>query len=152
MHLDGHHKLIRWKLVIHGGIDGYSRLITFLRVSGNNRAETVLSAFLKAVDEFGQPSRVRTDKGGENVLVAHYLQRGMNRGNIITGRSTHNQRIERFWRDLLYQLLLLFLLLSKTLGFLIQMMTLICMLYITLSYQSSRNNLMSSGKHGLVIH
>ena len=70
-HLDGHHKLIRWKLVIHGGIDGYSRLITFLRVSGNNRAETVLSAFLKAaaVDEFG----ISLPSGGENMLVAHYM-------------------------------------------------------------------------------
>ena len=27
-HIDGHHKLIRWHLVTHGGIDGYSRLIT----------------------------------------------------------------------------------------------------------------------------
>ena len=32
-HLDGHHKLIRWKIVTHGGIDGYSRLITFLECS-----------------------------------------------------------------------------------------------------------------------
>ena len=23
-HVDGYHKLIRWKIVIHGGIDGYS--------------------------------------------------------------------------------------------------------------------------------
>lgn len=26
-HLDGYHKLIRWRIVIHGAIDGYSRLI-----------------------------------------------------------------------------------------------------------------------------
>lgn len=72
-HLDGYHKLIRWRIVIHGGIDGYSRLITFLRASPNNEAESVLSAFLNAVDEFGLPSRVRTDKGGENILVARYM-------------------------------------------------------------------------------
>ena len=24
-HIDGHHKMNRWKIVIHGGIDGYSR-------------------------------------------------------------------------------------------------------------------------------
>lgn len=104
-HLDGHHKLIRWKVVTHGGIDGFSRLITFLQVSTNNYSETVLSAFLKAVDEFGLPLRVRTDYGGENVLVAEYNklghpERGCGSGSIITGRSIHNQRIERLWRDL----------------------------------------------------
>lgn len=26
-HIDGHHALVRWRLVTHGGIDGYSRLI-----------------------------------------------------------------------------------------------------------------------------
>ena len=26
-HIDGHHKLIRWRFVTHGGIDGYSRTI-----------------------------------------------------------------------------------------------------------------------------
>ena len=29
-HLDGHHSLIRWRFVIHGCIDGYSRRIIFL--------------------------------------------------------------------------------------------------------------------------
>ena len=35
--LDGYHKLIRWRIVIHGGIDGFSRLITYLKVSTNNQ-------------------------------------------------------------------------------------------------------------------
>ncbi|XP_062327720.1 uncharacterized protein LOC134028268 [Osmerus eperlanus] len=39
-HLDGNHKLIRWRIVIHGGIDGYSRLVVFLRASSNNRSST----------------------------------------------------------------------------------------------------------------
>ena len=61
-HLDGYHKLIRLRIVVHGGIDGYSRLITYLQAACNNQAETVLLAFLKAVDEYGLPSRVQTDK------------------------------------------------------------------------------------------
>lgn len=30
-HLDGHHKLIRWGIVIHGFIDGYSRLVSLVQ-------------------------------------------------------------------------------------------------------------------------
>ncbi len=103
-HLDGYHKLIRWNIVIHGGIDGYSRLITYLRASSNNYATSVLSAFMSAVEEYGVPSRVRIDRGGENVLVSQFMlehpERGPDRRSVIAGRSVHNQRIERFWRDL----------------------------------------------------
>lgn len=101
-HVDGYHKLIRWKIVVHGGIDGYSRLITHLKAATNNSAQTALSAFLEGVDECRIPSRVRTDRGGENTLIGDYMirQRGEGRGSIIMGRSVHNQRIERLWQDL----------------------------------------------------
>ena len=103
-HLDGYHKLICWRIVIHGGIDGYSRLILFLKASTNNYASTVLSAFVSAVNEFGLPSRVRVDKGGENVMISQFMlehpERGPSRSSVIVGRSVHNQRIERLWRDL----------------------------------------------------
>ena len=100
-HIDGNMRLIRWKFVIHGGIDGYSRLITYLECSTNNRASTVLRHFTHAVCMYGCPSRVRSDFGGENVEVAQLmvLLRGTSRGSHITGRSTRNQRIERLWRD-----------------------------------------------------
>ena len=32
-HIDGNHKLIGWKFVIHGGIDGFSRMLVFLNVA-----------------------------------------------------------------------------------------------------------------------
>lgn len=98
--------LFRWRFVIHGGIDGYSRMIVFLRANNNNMAATVFDIFLDAVGKFGLPSRVRTDKGGENVDIARYMLnhplRGPDRGSHITGRSVHNQRIERLWRDVFF--------------------------------------------------
>ena len=70
-HSDCHHSLIRWKLVIHGYIDGFSTRIIFLTCSSNNLAQTVLDLFLHAVKKDGNrwPSRIRVDKGVENVLV-----------------------------------------------------------------------------------
>ncbi len=99
-HVDGHHKLIRWGLVTHGGIDGYSHTVVFLRCSDNNRAETVLTAFRDAVERHGLPSKIRSDLGGENVDIWCYMvEQHCDSSSVITGSSTHNQRIERLWRD-----------------------------------------------------
>jgi hypothetical protein len=74
-HIDGQHKLINWKFVIHGAIDGKSHLITWLRASPNNFAETVESLFFEAVDQWGWPSRIRADYGGENLAVKTHMER-----------------------------------------------------------------------------
>ena len=62
----------------------------------------MFSAFGDAVNEFSLPSKVRSDHGGENILIARYKldhpERGP--GTMLTGKSTHNLRIERLWRDL----------------------------------------------------
>ena len=101
-HIDGNHKLIRWNLVIHGGIDGFTRIPVYLGCANNNRAETVFGLFIKAVEEYGLRSRVRSDMGGENIALKRHMeqlpQRGEGRISMIMGRSVDNQRIERFWR------------------------------------------------------
>ena len=98
-HIDTNHKLVRWRFVVIGGIDGYSRMVTFLSCADNNRAGTVLKSFKSGVQTYGIPKRVRSDKGLENVAVADFMLAKRGTGSMITGRSTHNQRIERLWRD-----------------------------------------------------
>lgn len=44
-YIDGNHKLIRWRIVIHGGVDGHSRVPVYLLASDNNRAATVSVIF-----------------------------------------------------------------------------------------------------------
>jgi len=74
--------------VIHGFIDGYSRLITGLRASNNNFGGTVLDLFLHASNAYGVLSRLRGDHGVENILVATWMEenRGVRRGSYIWGR------------------------------------------------------------------
>ena len=107
---DGHHKLIRWKLVTHAGIDGFSRMIVYMKCSANNKSATVYDLFLHAVRRFSLPSRVRSDQGQENRLIALHMIRhyGVQRRSMFVGSSTHNQRIERLWRDLFQSTVRLF--------------------------------------------
>lgn len=100
-HIDGHHKLIRWRFVVHGAIDGFSRVIPYIHCATNNRASTVLTVFEDGVSRFGLPDRVRSDHGGENIAVWRYMLDSHNGDPlcVVTGSSTHNERIERLWRD-----------------------------------------------------
>jgi len=57
----------------------------------------VYESFLEAVQKYHLPSRVRSDQGGENMLVAQHVieSRGAKHNSIIVGASVHDQHIER---------------------------------------------------------
>ena len=76
----------------------------FLTCSTNNKKETVEDLFIEVTEKYSWPSRVRTDFGGENILVWEHMnkKRGEDRGSALVGSSTQNQRIERLWQDAVY--------------------------------------------------
>ena len=92
-HVDGHHKMIRWRFVIHAAIDGFSRTIIYLNCADNNRALTVLDLFQDGVSEYGLPDYIRSDHGGENVDIWRYMiaARNYDCSCVITGSSVHNE-------------------------------------------------------------
>ena len=100
-HIDSNHKLIAWRFVFHGCIDGASRAVIYVNVANNNKANTVLEFFKLGIGSFQLPSRVRGDRGMENVDVANFMitSRGTDRGSFNVGRSVQNQRIERLWGE-----------------------------------------------------
>ena len=88
--IDGNHKMIRWQLVIHAGVDGFSRCLVYIKCANNNCATTVMDAFQEGVDAYGQLVHVRSDHGGENIEVwRHMLTTWDYPSCVITG--THNE-------------------------------------------------------------
>ena len=95
---------------MHGCIDGYSRFLIYLKACPDKLAETVHDIFVEACNDenLGWASRVRWDKGTENVLaILAQINKwwdgidgspSLTRGSAITGRSTQNCRIEYIWR------------------------------------------------------
>ena len=68
-HADGHEKLFHvWGVIFHGCIDGYSRYIIYLKAAPDKTAETVRAIFVTGCEEEGWSSRVRADKGSEQLL------------------------------------------------------------------------------------
>ena len=60
-------------MVIHGTIDGHTRMIVTLHCRNDSIAETVLGLFTKAVQTYGHPLRVRGDGGTKNTKIIEYV-------------------------------------------------------------------------------
>ena len=116
-HFDGNHKLINWGFIISAAMDGATKRLAWVRVTSNNYATTVLEFFEDAMQELGIPQHVRSDKGGENILVLQKMFELRSDADCpaIAGKSTRNTRIERWWFNLNSTLVSQFLNLFETL-------------------------------------
>ena len=105
-HIDGYNKLKPYGFSIHGGIDGCSRYVFWLKLATTNKNPDVISQFyLETIKEKQFVNCiVRCDKGTENVGVVA-LQQVLRRNHedkffssqsVIQSKSTHNPRIESF--------------------------------------------------------
>ena len=142
-----------WCMTIFGAVDGFSRLPVSLECVSNNKSETLQSCFTKGVQTYGIPSRVRPEKGRENVLIRHFMtaNRGPEHGSLICGKSSHSQRIERLWRDVYNGVTGIyheFSTLSRMKKFLTPSMSLIWQHFITCFCLLLMTRLMSGDRHG----
>ena len=106
-HIDGNDKIKPFGFGIHGGIDGFSRKILWLRVADTNKNPGIVSSYyIKAIQVLqAAPRRVRGDRGTENGTV-YGIQRFLRRNHTDSfngqksfqyGKSVSNQRIEAWW-------------------------------------------------------
>ncbi|KAH3753436.1 hypothetical protein DPMN_188072 [Dreissena polymorpha] len=114
IHIDGYNKLKPFGIAIHVAVDGFSSCVLWLEACYlNNDPRIIAGFFINFVKRIGRLLRlVRGDAGTENVWVRamqiafRFNDRdnmsGMN--SYTTGRSTGNQRIERFGVNLKSQI------------------------------------------------
>ncbi|OTA95619.1 hypothetical protein M434DRAFT_379329 [Hypoxylon sp. CO27-5] len=113
--IDGHDKLSRWGIHMYGGIDGYSRYMTWYHVGWyGSTAISTLIQYLRVVRKLGYVPRViRADRGKEVPLLsgAHWtlVRAAYNNEDgspvefgdcFYYGRSMDNTRIEQWWGQL----------------------------------------------------
>ena len=92
--------IIRWRLVIYGGIDFHVSLLTSSvhQITNQRLFLTAPWMLCNALDCH------LVCRGVENISVSMFMLthplRGSGRGSVVVGRNVHNQRIERLWRDI----------------------------------------------------
>nr|XP_022287022.1 uncharacterized protein LOC111099849 isoform X1 [Crassostrea virginica]XP_022287023.1 uncharacterized protein LOC111099849 isoform X1 [Crassostrea virginica]XP_022287024.1 uncharacterized protein LOC111099849 isoform X1 [Crassostrea virginica]XP_022287436.1 uncharacterized protein LOC111100117 isoform X1 [Crassostrea virginica]XP_022287437.1 uncharacterized protein LOC111100117 isoform X1 [Crassostrea virginica]XP_022287438.1 uncharacterized protein LOC111100117 isoform X1 [Crassostrea virg len=105
-HIDQYDKLSPFGIHISGCIDGFSRFVLWCEAGVSNKdPKKIASYFVKALEQAGgYPHIVRGDAGTENGIVAamqNFLREdeedSFSKKAFIYGKSTHNQRIERWW-------------------------------------------------------
>ena len=99
-HIDGYDKAKPWGFSIHGGIDGFSRKVLWLRVCRSNKSpDNIARMYLgSVVKEGGCPVELVTDLGTENAIVAaiqSYFRDNPDAHRYVP--SPRNQRIESWW-------------------------------------------------------
>lgn len=109
-HIDGYDKLKPYGFCIHGAVDGFSRKIIWLEVSdSNNDPRLIARYFLDALNEHKKVPRILRSDGGTENCIALLLQQYFRHDatdpfagarSVVVGKSTSNQRIERWWGTL----------------------------------------------------
>lgn len=105
--MDGHDKLVKFGLAIHGAVDVWSGKFIWLRVfTSNHEPRLIAKYFVEAIAENKRfPYSIRSDCGTETVEVSSIIK--MLHAQIASGvlpedsyryvPSTRNQRIESAW-------------------------------------------------------
>ena len=73
--------------------------MTHLSVATDNTALTALEYFCDGIKEYGIPARIRIDGGTEFNHVEKFMNDIDSTTRCMRGKSVHNQRIERLWKD-----------------------------------------------------
>lgn len=93
--------LTRLCMVIHGDVDGFTRIPVFFHCFINNKAAIVVELFfgmqLKIMDYIKQKKQINVDVTW--YMLNHPL-RGPGRDSMIFDHSVYNQQIGRLWRFL----------------------------------------------------
>ena len=83
-------KLAKWKIKIHGGMDGGTHFVLWDKVATDKKAKIIFSVYKSVVDLYGHPVRFRSDYAAEHCLVREDIQPNV-RTPFLTGSSIHNQ-------------------------------------------------------------